>query len=443
MPELVVSEPESRSWTVPSIVVPPPGPRSRALGDQQAELELPSFEARRETRQELSGEEHSVIVYERGLGSVVECVDGNRYVDMVAGFGALALGYGFEALTTALHRQMMRLPMALGDVFPSEVKVEALRKLVDVFGRPSFRVMVASSGSDAVGIALKSAELATGRPGVVAFHASYHGLAHGPLAVCGLSPKMRDPFTESISRHVRFAPYPRTESELDASLSAVQDALKTRAIGAVIVEPLLGRGGGFGPPSGFLGALRKLCTDYDTLLITDEILTGGGRTGQWLAAATVEPDLVCIGKAIGGGFPVSACLGTADVMAAWGRHGGSYIHTATHFASPLAAQAVLTTLSTIEERGLLHRVRELGRWWKQALSDAGIDAHVSGLHVGIPLRSASVALAVTRKMLSRGYIVLTGGLTGESLILTPAYTIEKAQLQGFTDALADTLKSIP
>lgn len=426
-------------WLEPRIIVRPPGPRSRELGEAQASMELPSFEARRERRKEVSGEEHAVIVYERGRGAIVECVDGNRYLDLVAGFGALPLGYGHPALSAALGARALTLPLALGDVYPSENKIRALRRLLDTFGRPGDRIMLGNSGSDAVGIALKSAELASGKPGVIAFTGAYHGLAHGPLAVCGLAASMRAPFTESISKHVHFASYPTKGDDLDASLSEVKKQLATGTIGAVIVEPLLGRGGGVGPASGFLRELRRLSTEHDALLIVDEVLTGCGRTGQWLASGDADPDIVCLGKAIAGGYPVSACIGRASVMEAWGRHGGSYIHTATHFGSPLAADAVLVTLDAFEKLELLARVRASGKHWAKCFADAGIQAHVSGLHVGVPLGSAARALATGRRLLERGYIVLTGGADGASLVLTPAYTITEDQLTAFTAALKNAL----
>jgi 4-aminobutyrate aminotransferase/(S)-3-amino-2-methylpropionate transaminase len=162
-----------------------------------------------------------------------------------------------------------------------------------------------------VTVALKTAKLVTGRPGVVAFEGSYHGLGYGPLAACGLKKSWREAFGDQLNPHVTFAPYPRSIETVDESLTRVKQALGTGTAGAVLVEPVLGRGGVVVPPSTFLGELRSLAKSEGALLVADEIWTGLGRTGHMLAssAAGVVPDLICLGKGLGGGLPISACIG--------------------------------------------------------------------------------------------------------------------------------------
>ncbi len=419
---------------LPPRVAQVPGPRSRALTLRLAAVESPAFEARREAREARSGEDQGAIVYDEAHGDNVRDADGNVFVDLTAGFGALALGHTPEVLGAALVRELARLPLALGDVYAAESKVLACERIAQLFPQPGARVMLGSSGADAVTAAMKTVELHSGRAGLVAFRGAYHGLSHGPLAACGLSPAFREPFAASLSKHVQFAPFPASDSHLDASLSAVRSMLAAGAVGGVLVEPLLGRGGCVAPPAAFLPELRRLCDEAGALLVVDEIWTGLGRSGAWLASAPVAADVICFGKALGGGFPVSACVGRADVMAAWGAHGGTLIHTATHFGSPLAAVAALKTLEQIAEHDLPSRALRVGNAFMAKLRAAGFEVQGRGLMVGV--RVGPGALAVARRLLRAGYIVLTGGSSGDVLTLSPALTVNESLLEGFVGALA-------
>ena len=312
---------------------------------------------------------------------------------------------------------------------------------------PGARVMLGASGADAVTAALKTAVLATGRAGVLAFEGGYHGLSHGPLAACGLRPSFREPFADQLNAHVVFAPYPRDAASLEAAMAVVQGALASREVGAVLVEPILGRGGCVLPPAAFLPSLSRACAQSGALLVCDEIWTGLGRSGAWLASveAGVVPDIVCLGKGLGGGLPISACIGRASAMAAWGAHGGATIHTATHFGAPPACAAALATLAAIAEGNLDVRAREVGARWadrlRAKLVSCGVaDVRGRGLMVGVELEGgAARALSLTRRLLQRGWIVLTGGSAGDVLTLTPPLDIEEPLLAAFADALAAEL----
>jgi 4-aminobutyrate aminotransferase/(S)-3-amino-2-methylpropionate transaminase len=422
----------------PCIRVPPPGPRSRELAARLAAVECPAFDARREAREAASGAEQAPIVYARGDGDLVEDADGNVYVDLTAGFGACILGHAPAAVTSPVKAALDRLPLALGDVYGSDVKVEAAEAIAALFHEPGARVLFGTSGADAVTAALKTAALATGRAGVLAFEGAYHGLSHGPLALCGLAPSFREPFAAQLGAHVRFAPYPASEGELDACMMQIRGELATRRFGAVVVEPLLGRGGCVAPPAAFLPALRAACDETSTLLVADEIWTGMGRAGALVASAGARPDVVCLGKGLGAGYPVSACVGRAGVMAAWGAHGGSAIHTGTHFGAPPSCAAALATLAEVRRLDLPARSAELGARFTASLATAlGDRAHVRGrgLMIGVALADAARALAAARALLARGYIVLTGGARGDTLTLTPALTVDEGALEGFVTAL--------
>jgi 4-aminobutyrate aminotransferase/(S)-3-amino-2-methylpropionate transaminase len=431
----------------PAIRVAPPGPRSRELSARLAELESPSFDARREERARASGEDQSPIVYAEGDGPNVVDVDGNRYVDLAAGFGALLLGHRPQAVARAVEAQAGRLWLALGDVYASDTKLALCERLSRLLPEGGARVMLGSSGSDAVTAALKTVALASGRPGVVAFEGAYHGLSHGPLAACGFRASFREPFATQLNPHVVFAPYPHDERSLGAALASVDRYLDGGAIGAVLVEPILGRGGCIVPPSGFLPALRAACDRVSALLVCDEIWTGLGRSGAWLASHRqgVVPDVVCLGKGLGAGLPISACIASGRVMAAWGAHGGSTIHTATHFGAPLACAAAVAALAALEDGRLPERAEAVGTRWMDRLRERTrgcgvLEVRGQGLMVGVALDGgAARALAVTRRLLSQGWIVLTGGTGGDVLTLTPPLDIDEGLLDAFAATLAGCL----
>jgi 4-aminobutyrate aminotransferase/(S)-3-amino-2-methylpropionate transaminase len=407
-------------------------------------IESPAFAARRQSRAAESGEDQSPIVYARGAGSNVWDVDGNRYVDLTAGFGALLLGHQHPAVKAAVAAQNDTLALALGDVYGSDVKADLGEALVALFPAPGARMMFGLSGADAVTAALKTAALVTGRSAIVAFRGAYHGLSHGPLAACGLNEGFRRPFLGQLGIKATFAPYPASAAELDETILHVEAALVSGTIGAILVEPILGRGGCVVPPPEFLPRLRALCDRAGALLVVDEIWTGLGRAGAMLACgeAGIVPDLLCLGKGLGGGLPISACIGTAQVMAAWADHGGTAIHTATHFGNPLACAAALATLETLRERDLAVRARYVGARFVERLERAlGAEGRVvgRGLMIGVELADAGAALAAARKLLARGYVVLTGGVAGNVLTLTPPLEIEEPLLDGFADALREVV----
>jgi 4-aminobutyrate aminotransferase/(S)-3-amino-2-methylpropionate transaminase len=424
---------------LPHVPVPPPGPRSRELSARLAAVESPAFEARREARADSSGADHAPIVYASGRGSNVFDADGNRYVDLTAGFGALLLGHAPNPATDAATAAMGELALALGDVYASELKVTACEALAALFPEPGARVMLGLSGADAVTCALKTAALATKKPRVVAFEGAYHGLSHGPLAACGFSASFREPFAAQLGVDVAFAPYPGSPADLDASLTAVRAAIRGGDVAAVLVEPILGRGGCVVPPASFLPALRSMCDDSGALLVADEVWSGVGRTGSMLACdhTGVVPDVLCLGKGLGGGVPVSACIGRATVMASWAAHGGATIHTGTHFGSPPACAALLATLGAVKDGDLAARAADRGDALVQDLTARGLRARGRGLMVGVELGDAARALAVARALLQAGYVVLTGGARGDVLTLSPPLTIAPELLAAFAEALSE------
>lgn len=410
-------------------------------------MDCPAFGHRRQTR-EGAADGASPLVLARGEGDVLVDVDGRRFVDLAAGFGAAILGHGHPAILEAIDGQSRRLVQGLGDVFSSDTKINLLEQLAGLHPGEHPKVLLGQSGGDAVTAALKTAVLSTGRPGVLAFDGAYHGLGYGPLPACGFRASFREPFATQLSRAVRFAPYPglRGASE-EASLAFAAEVLERDEIGAVLVEPLLGRGGCVVPPPSFLPALAELARRHGALLVADEIWTGVGRAGAWVRSVAdgVTPDILCLGKALGGGLPISACIAPAAIMEGWTRH-GEVVHTSTHAGAPLACAAALATLTELRDGDHIARAAALGDELRaklvvelETLGDVARDVRGRGMMIGLELRDAATAQRLVAGLLDRGYLAITGGVDGATLTLTPALTIARAHLLGLVDAVREIL----
>lgn len=429
----------------PVVRVRPPGPESRSWLVRHAHVSAPMGPkaVSAAERRRLGG-----IVFATGKGSNVLDVDGNRYVDLAAGFGAMLVGHSHPNILRVLELQAARLLQALGDVYPAAAKIALLERLTRLFPEPGAKGILAQSGSDAVAAALKSAVLLTGRPGVIAFSAAYHGLGYGPLAQCDLRPSYRQPFARQLNPHVVFVDYPRADSDLDRTLERTRFELSSGNIGAVLVEPILGRGGIVVPPPSFLPELGALAKAAGTVLIADEIWTGLGRSGKMLYGPSSEfsPDLICFGKGLGGGLPVSAVIGRSSVLDAW-RRDDEVVHTSTFAGAPLACATAIALLDLLSREKLPERSADLGERFRAALARElreGRAAPVvrevrgSGLMVGVELSAGPGSASRLQKLLlERGYITSTGGGNREVLILTPALNIAESRLLGFVSVLRE------
>lgn len=430
----------------PDVRVRPPGPAARSWHLRYRERQAPMGPAPRDRA--IEGDRGSVVL-SKGLGSNVFDVDNNRYVDLAGGFGALLVGHCHPSVLRALDIQSARLLQALGDVYPSDAKIGLLERLAQLVPIANAQIVLGQSGADAITAALKTAQLATRRPGVVAFQSSYHGLSYGPLSVTDLRASYREPFAAQLSSHTSFAPYPANPGELDRSLSEVRRLLAGRDVGALLVEPILGRGGVIVPPAGFLAGLRELTREAGALLVFDEIWTGLGRTGQWFAADRegVTPDLLCLGKGLGGGLPLSACVGSREVMAHW-RQEAEVVHTSTFAGAPLVCATALATIDLLKRHDLVARAETLGNVWKTRLQERLDPALVTevrghGLMLGLEVsRVRGGGSALQRRLLELGYMTTTGGGARDVLVLTPPLVIAPELLEGFDEALEGALREL-
>jgi 4-aminobutyrate aminotransferase / (S)-3-amino-2-methylpropionate transaminase / 5-aminovalerate transaminase len=415
----------------PEVATPLPGPRSRALCAALARVEAPGVNTL------YCGQDQ--LVWAEALGSNVLDVDGNRYLDFTSGFGVSFVGHRHPAVVAAVADQAGRLVHGLGDVAAHPSRIALADRLCQLAPVNDPVVYFAVSGSDAVEVALKTALLATERSVLLAFEPAYHGLTLGALAA-GSRREFQAPFEAHLHGHVRRLPF-------GAQPSALRAAFAPGDVAAVLVEPIVGREGVLLPPDGWLAELATLARATGALFIADEIFTGFGKTGRRFVveAEGVRPDLLVCGKALGGGLPIGAVIGTRAAMSAWASDGEAR-HTATFLAHPLATAAALATLDVIEKEGLVERARELGGHlaartaaWALRFPRTIAAARGRGLLQAVEFSEEATAARFTSRALDRGVILLAGGPEGRVAQLVPPAVISRELLDEALDRLEGLL----
>ena len=426
---------------LPHLLTPVPGPRSLALAEKLR---------RHESRNVTFLADDFPVFWQRADGVNVWDADGNRFLDLTSAFGVSGLGHTNAAVRAALVAQAGELLHAMGDVHPTELKVELCARLSELtferWGAGDGKTVLSNSGSDAVETALKTALLRTGEAGVIAFTGGYHGLGLGALSAIGL-PFFREPFRAQLKDFATLLPYPAERGQIEA-------AIRDGKIGCILVEPVQGRGGCVVPPRGFLPMLREVCDAHGVLLIADEIYTGFNRTGALFACehSGVVPDLICLGKALTGGFPLSACVGRAEVMDAWPLSSGEALHTSTFLGNPLGCAMALASLKQHADPALAAHVQERGAKLRAALATL-LSPHIGeirglGLMLGVELLDAgepatALALAIIKHALRDGLLLLADSPTGNVLSLTPPFTISDDEIAFTAARIQEYLTLLP
>lgn len=399
---------------IPEIITSIPGPRSLALAAR-----LREHESRNVTYMDHSWP----VFWEKAKGVNVWDADGNRFLDFTSAFGVAGLGHRHPEIVEAMKEQSDQLLHGMGDVHPTGLKVELCEQLskltFEKWGAGSGKVVLSNSGFEAVETAIKTARLATGKRRVMAFTNGYHGLGYGSLLGTDLE-KFRGPFVDQLAEVTNRVKYGSFELPNDDE------------IGAVLVEPIQGRGGKVIPPPGFLSALRNWCDEHNALLIFDEIYTGFFRTGKWFAGEWegVIPDLICVGKAMSGGFPISACVGKKEVMDQWPKSPGEAMHTSTFLGHPVGCAMALKSLEIFERDATVRWVEESSKRLSNALQSfdhkAVREVRGRGLMWGLELNRPAGELLTS--LLAEGILFLADGPEGNVLSFTPPFLISEREL---------------
>lgn len=401
----------------------------------------------------------STSVYaERAQNAEIWDVEGRRYIDLAAGIAVVNTGHRHPRVIAAVQRQLDLFSHTAFQVAPYESYV-ALAERLDAIApfSAAAKTLFFTTGAEATENAVKVARAATGRPVVIAFVGGFHGRTLFASAMTGKVSPYKRPFG-MMPGGVFHAPFP-TEGGVSVaeSLRAIETLFAAdvdpSSVAAIIIEPVQGEGGFHVAPTELLVALRGLCDRHGILLIADEIQTGFARTGRTFAIehSGVEPDLVTVAKALGGGFPISGLIGKASVMDAVdpGGLGGTY------GGSPIGCAAALAVLDVLVEEQLNGRAERIGQDMRarlaafagrQDLTPIG-PARGLGAMIGFDFlasrdssaRDPAKAKAICAKALEHGAIVLTCGANAEAIRLLPPLTIGDAELDEGLNALEAAL----
>jgi acetylornithine/N-succinyldiaminopimelate aminotransferase len=364
------------------------------------------------------------VALARGAGATVWDVDGREYTDLLGGIATTILGHAHPRVVEAITDQAKTLGH-VSNLAMHEPGVRLAERLLELAGRPG-RVFFCNSGAEANEAAFKISRL-TGRPEVVTAVGSFHGRTMGALALTG-QPGKADAFAP-LPGGVQFVPY----GDPDALRGTVGERTAM-----VLLEPMLGEGGVLPAPAGYLAAAEAAAHGAGALFAVDEVQTGTGRTGHWFAhqADGLQPDVITLAKALGGGLPLGATLAfgdAAELMTA-GAHGSTF------GGNPIVACAALAVLDTIRDEGLLERAKEIEHRFTAGIEGLG-HAAVSGVRgrgalLGVVLTSPAAA-AVEAQLRGAGF--LTNAVAPDVVRLAPSLVLSDAQIDAFVAALPAAL----
>jgi 4-aminobutyrate aminotransferase/(S)-3-amino-2-methylpropionate transaminase len=423
-----------------------PGPRSRAIIARKERVVCDALDL------------HVNAVIDHGFGATVTDVDGNTMLDLSSGLGCLLVGHSHPKVVEAVQRQAAKFSHTDFSVVPYEIYVDLAERLAPLVGVDR-KVALFNSGAEGVENAVKFAKAATGRHAIVCFEGAFHGRT---LLTMSLTSRIKPykqgfgPFAPEVYRVPFSDPYRSTDPERSGSIAleelkrAFTTTVDPTSVAAVIFEPVLGEGGYVVPGPELLPGLQELCREHGILTIADEIQSGFGRTGMFLASEHfgLDPDIVVLAKALAAGYPLSAVVGRREIMDSPGPSaiGGTYV------GNPVACAAAIAVLDVIEDEGLIERADVVGKAirtrWEQIALDVPEVGDVRGLGsmIGVEMVSdretkepdAAFVGRLMAETQRRGLLTVSCGLYHNVLRHLPPLVITDDQLEEALDVLADS-----
>ncbi|HJU65777.1 MAG TPA: acetyl ornithine aminotransferase family protein [Gemmatimonadaceae bacterium] len=428
-----VATPGRSARDYPRIVVPPPGPKAKAIVDRQNGWASTSYP-----------KEYPLAVA-RGEGVMIEDVDGNRYLDFMGGIAVAATGHAHPKVVAAIREAAGRFLHICGSDFYYEHFAALCERLATLApGSSRKRVFLTNSGAEAVEGAIKLARHSTGRPALIAFSGAFHGRTYGAMSLTASKARQREGFGPFLPE-VYHVPY--------GSVSAIQDdlflrRLHPRDVAAIFVEPIQGEGGYVIPPPGFLHALRELCDTHGILMVADEVQCGIGRTGKMFACEHdgIEPDVLVTAKGLASGMPIGAVIAKESVMK-WepGAHGSTF------GGNPVCCAAALATLDLVEHELMANaarmgdRLMNGARWLAERHPVIG-EVRGRGLMVGVEIvkdrgtREPAPELVqdLVRRAFSKGVLLLGAGRS--TLRLAPPLIVDEYDVDTALEVIGNELQ---
>jgi putrescine aminotransferase len=379
-----------------------------------------------------------------GQGTHFRGLFGQEYIDCLGGYGIYSAGIQHPKIVKAVRDQLGRMALS------SQELLDPLRgALANLLGELApgdiQNAFFINNGADAVEGAMKLARLYTGRAGFIATLRGFHGKSYGALSIMGKA-EYRQPF-EPLLEDVYFVPF----GDADAVKEELRRArLVGLDIAAVIVEPIQGEAGAIVPPDDYWPRLRTICDEYDVLLIADEVQTGMGRTGKMFAVEhwNVAPDILCLGKALGGGvMPLSAFMSTPKIWKVL--EPNPFIHSSTFGGNPLACAAGIAAVNVTLEEDLPGQAERTGTYLKSELEklrqqypEQLLEVRGKGLLIGLAFASPELGYQVAAGLFRRGVLVAGTLLNSQTIRIEPALNISRDVADKVLAALRETMHEI-
>lgn len=407
------------------------------------------------------------ILVDRADGVTVIDIDGNVFLDLTGGLGALNVGHANPRVVQMVQDQAARFLHTDFSNIPYTSLIQLAERLVQrIPGAGPRKAFFFNSGAEAIENAIKIARLYTGRPAVMAFEGGFHGRTYLALSLTGRSRPYKaglGPFAPEVYRlpfpYVYRKPYPVSDDEYgEICAAAMERAFETQVapqdVAAVVVEPVQGECGFIVPPAGFLLRVQEICRRHGILLIVDEVQTGFGRTGRWFAYEhfNIDPDLICLGKSLAGGLPLSAVVGRAAVMdaAPEGSIGGTYA------GNPVACAAALGVIGEMEALDLPRRAQSIGAFMRQRFLSMAerfpVIGDVRGLGAMLALElvhdratkqpAPDKTKALIGQAMQRGVLLLKAGIFGNVIRMLAPLIISEEQATEALDIVEECLTHI-
>ena len=409
------------------------------------------------------------LVVERGSGSWIETVDGERYLDYTCGIGVTNTGHAHPRVAAAIAEQAAKIIHAQQNILYHKPGLLLHERLPRTF--PGLRdgetagLFLSNSGAEAIEASVKLAKYATRRPAIIAFRGGFHGRTHGAMSLTSSGVKYRGHF-EPLLGGVHFAPYPYplrnpTGRDADAavahSLAGIEELFATVIypddVAAFLVEPILGEGGYVVPPDGFLPALREVADRHGILLIADEVQSGMGRTGRMWATDWYDarPDVLVMAKGIASGMPLSGIMARRELLDRFGpgAHGGTYGGNA------VACAAAVATLDVIESEGLLANATRQGERLMAGIREAAAgrtcvaEVRGRGLMIGIEFAQGpelaprpDLAKGLLHEAFDRKLLLLSCGTYGQVVRVIPPLVTTDAEVDTAIGVIGESLAAI-
>jgi len=437
----------------PKIVVRPPGPKAREILERDERVISPSYVR------------FYPLVVESGRGCIIRDVDGNEYIDFNSGLVCMNVGHNHPKVIEALKKQLERfLHYSNTDFYYQEV-VDLAERLCEITpGKFEKKVYYGNSGTEAVEAAIKLAKWHTRKPRFIGFISAFHGRTTGSLSFTASKPVQRRYFFP-LMPGVTHVPYPYCyrcpfkQTFPDCNYWCVdfideyvlQKYVPPEEVAAILFEPIQGEGGYVVPPEGYFQRLKKLADKYGILLIDDEVQAGMGRTGRWFAIEhwEVEPDIICMAKALASGLPLGATIARAKIMD-W--EGGS--HASTFGGNPLSCVAAMAVIDTIKEQNLLENAARQGNYIMKRLRELAEQSEIigdvrgKGLMIGVEIvedkdskkPAPNLAKEIMMRSWKRGVAIITCGVS--TLRIAPPLIITRELVDAALEIVEDTIREV-